>query len=524
MPRARRIVPLIVLLCVDARAGDRADEPYTPPDFLAVTPPLPSSLAGADVWRLDLAEALRIAVRQNLDVVLERKQVALAELGVDIAGGAFEPTVTAGYTHGDAQTPPSSLQQGGAGEIITSVDDNWRLGIVQRFAAGTRVDLEFTNARDKSTGGTAVQPLNYQSSLGLTITQPLLRGFSRDRTIPKLDVLRASIASERERRQLAVSIASLVERAEGAYWGVLLALYRYDLAVRSHNAAEGQRALTRRQIDSGTLAPSDLIGAETTLAQRALELVQAEEAIHQASDQLRAVLNLPRAEWSRPILPIDVPRFAPSAATAEDALALAIKNRPELAQLDLDRKAALLATRKAVNDELPQIDLGVSGTLLGQDSGYGGALSQLGSTDARAWTVFVNLTWTPLRRSTAAAASIAMLQQEQTAIRGQQLLQGVWFEVREAVRNQLGAERRVKAAARFRVLAEDSLAIEQRKFLNGTSQNLFVAQRQDALATARLAELDALLAHTRASTALSKVTGRLLSERHIELGASRGVD
>ena len=83
--------------------------------------------------------------------------------------------------------------------------------------------------------------------------------------------------------------------------------------------------------------------------------------------------------------------------------------------------------------------------------------------------------------------------------------------------NQQGAERRLVAAARFRDLAEKSLEIEQRRFLTGSSSNINVAQRQDALAAARLAELDALLSHTRAATTLHKVTGRLLEERHIEL-------
>jgi HAE1 family hydrophobic/amphiphilic exporter-1 len=514
MPRAP-VIALILLVAADVHADDA---PYTPPDFLAVTPPLPAILDGPTVWRLDLAQALQVAVRQNLDVVLERKSAQIARLGVDGARGVFEPVVTAGYAHADTQSPPATSQAGAADEILKDVNDSWRVSIGQRFTPGMRVELEFDSSRAKSTGGTAVQPLNYRSTLGLSITQPLLRGFSRDLVIPQFEVLRANIASDRQRKQLAISIVTLVERAENAYWGVLLSLYRYDLALRSHKAASDQMALTQRQIDAGTLPSSDLIGAESTLAQRQLELVQAEEAIHQASDALRAVLNLPRGEWARPILPTDVPRFTPGLGSAEDALALALQHRPELAQLDLELKAALLETRKAENDRLPQIDLGLSGTLFGQDSEYNGALAQVGTIEARGWSVFVNFTWTPVRRATTAAAGIARVRHEQTVVRREQLVQTVWLEVREAVRNQLGAERRVKAAARFRGLAEKSLEIEQRKFLNGTSSNIFVAQRQDAVASARLAELDALLGHTRASTTLHKATGRLLAERHIELG------
>jgi outer membrane protein len=511
-----RSAVILVLLAVVSHA--RADEvAYTPPDFLAQTPPLPPSHTGPNVLRLDLAETLRIAVRHNLAVVLERKEVAVAELGVIVAGGQFEPTITAGYAHGDVRAPAASSLEGKADEIFKDVSDSWRVGLHQRLSTGTQLDVDYDNGRVKSTGGGAVQPLNYRSTLAASITQPLLRGFSTDLTIPKVEVLRAHIASERQRQQLGAAIADLVERAETAYWGVLLSLFRYDLAARSHKAAEDQMQLTRRQIEAGTLPPSDLIGAESTLAQRSLELVQADEATHQAMDVLRAVLQLPRDQWTRPILPIDVPRFSPGVSSAEDALGLAIKNRPELAQIALDLKAAALATRQAENDRLPQIDLGVTGTLFGQDDAYGGSLSQLTSTDARGWSVTLNLIWQPLRRSSSAAATIAKIQRDQTQLRREQLTQEVWLEVRDAVRNQLGAERRVKAAAKFRELAEKSLEIEQRKFMNGQSQNLFVAQRQEALAVARLAELDALLAHTRAATTLHRSTGRLLVERHIKL-------
>jgi outer membrane protein TolC len=131
--------------------------------------------------------------------------------------------------------------------------------------------------------------------------------------------------------------------------------------------------------------------------------------------------------------------------------------------------------------------------------------------------VFVNLTWAPLQRSTRAAAEIARVQQRQTTLRKKQIQQTIWLEVRDAVRNQQSAERKLLAAARFRDLAERSLAIEQRRFVDGMTQNLAVAQRQDALAAARLAELDALLAHSRAETTLQRATGRLLAERHIEI-------
>src|SRR5262249_52418679 len=149
----------------------------------------------------------------------------------------FEPALTASYTHARSDVPPRTLQEGAAGELLTFVEDDWRLGLAKQFQTGTRLELDFTNARARSSAGTGVQPLAYRSTLALSITQPLLRGFSTDLVLPRIELLTARIASEHERQQLLVTAAEVIERTEDAYWDVVQALYRYDLDLRSQKRA-----------------------------------------------------------------------------------------------------------------------------------------------------------------------------------------------------------------------------------------------------------------------------------------------
>src|SRR5215510_5471641 len=328
------VLAVCTLLCAPTYADDAVA--YEPPDFMREVPPLPAGVDARSVWRLDLAEALRLAVHQNLGIAIERQSVRIAHLGVDVARGAFEPLLSLSADHGGADSPPITKQQGDAGRIVTTTSEDWTLSLSQRLETGMTLKLDFLNGRSKSTAGTAVEPLNYRSTLSVTLTQPLFRGFSPDLVVPRSDVLRAEISSEREHAQLAVAAADIVERTEDAYWDVVQALYRYDLQQRSRQRAEDQLALTHRQIDAGLLPPSDLISAESTLAQRKLQLLQAEQDIDSFTDRLRSVINLPRDQWARPILPIDLPAFVAESHRAEDMLAVAIKRRPELAQLDLD--------------------------------------------------------------------------------------------------------------------------------------------------------------------------------------------
>jgi outer membrane protein TolC len=503
------------MLHVRGARGD--DAPYVPPDFVTSAPHLPAGVDPATAWRLDLAEALQIAMRRNLNIVIERQSVRTTALAITVAGGPFEPTLGAAYLHTHQTTPPTSLQQGMIGQLFNYVEDDWSLTVAQKFQSGTLFQVGFNNVRSSSTLGTAVQPLNYLSTVSLGVTQPLLRGFSRDLAIPRIDLLKARITSEKERQQLAVVAADVVERTEDAYWDVVEALHRYELDQQSQQRAADQLALTHRQIDAGLLPPGDVIAAEGTVAQRQLALVQSEEAVNAATDRLRAILNLPREDWAKPILPVDPPRFTPDATSPDDALALAIKNRPELAQAALDLQTAQLAIRKAENDKLPEIDLSLNASLVGEDAAYGGALSQVASANGNTWTVAVNMTWTPLRRATTAAAEIQRVQRQVVAAQRDQKVQDIWFQVRDAVRNLRGAGRQVVVAARSRELAGKTLELEERRFVNGQSSNFVVAQRQGELSVAQVAELSAVLAHEKAAAALLRATGRLLAERHIEL-------
>jgi outer membrane protein TolC len=228
-------------------------------------------------------------------------------------------------------------------------------------------------------------------------------------------------------------------------------------------------------------------------------------------------MHLPREDWAKPILPVDVPKFERRDVSAEQALQTALKHRPELAQAAIELEVSALNVRKADNDKLPQIDVGLSGTVVGQDSNWGGALGQATGFDARGWNVFVNFSWTPLNRATRAAAEIERTRHEIAVAQREQLVQQIWLSVRDAVRSQQSAAEQVTAAARFRELAAKSLDVEQRKFINGTSSNFVVAQRQEDLASAQVSELTAVLEHTKASAAVAKATGELLELRKIEL-------
>jgi outer membrane protein TolC len=470
-----------------------------------------------------LNEAIQLAVRQNLGIMLSREQAsATDELTGAAWGRSFEPSVNASYSHGNASSPPtiSLLANGDSSVQLNTVTDNWSIGVNQRLETGTQLSLAFGNLRTFITPGGS-SPLLYNSNLAFQLTQPILKGFAFDLDVPRADVLRARFASVRAKDDVRIAMLATVHATDDAYWDLVQALKNYEVQRESLKLADEQLELTKRHITAGVLATSDLISAESTQAQRQLALLQAETAIGTASDALRRVLNLPRTEWVHAIVPTDPPQFVERSIPLESANEIALKNRPEIAQRRLDVEGAGLDVRVAKTERLPELDTSFSYGLVGQQPGYGPALNQLFSANVPAWSAGANLTWAPLMRAT--RAQVASLRATESARRTQleQTSLDLYSELRDDLRAlELGA-RQVRAAAKFRDLAQQALEAEQRKFLNGTSSNFIVAQRQADLASARQAELAALIGHRKSSTALEAAMGVLLEERGIRLDAPR---
>ena len=271
------------------------------------------------------------------------------------------------------------------------------------------------------------------------------------------------------------------------------------------------------------LPESDVIVVEGTVAQRQVAVVRAEAQIERAADQLRALLNLPAGEWEQPLMPGGRPQLHPRRGARSNRRSSSAESyRPELGRVRIDLRRIALDLEVARNARLPRLDLRGAGGAVGQDERYGGALDQVVDATGRQWSVAVTLGWAPL--GVGARAEMRRLRVGPAGQRRSAASSCWWACARRSAR-PCGpidtAERQLFASAKFRDLAERSLDVEQRRFLNGLSSNFFVAQRQAELAQARLAELDALIQHERASSDLQLATGQLLEARRPEVRPAR---
>lgn len=524
-PVSRRTLILFLFLCRLTGSGPAAaqtggallapdkDKEYVPPDYLRKPPAVPP---GQKPPRLiTLGEAIETALRRNLDIAIARESVRQRDFAQSVALASFEPTLQLGISRSKSKSPPATSLDGRPGQVFPSTVDSWSLRVTEQLPTATRVSLDFVNGRNDSSLGSAVAPLFYRSTLMLTVSQPLLQGFSLNNHIQWAPVLRARFDSETARQNARLQAITTIKTTEDLYWNLVLSWKAYEVKRGAYALAEKQLELTRRQITAGLLAEAESIRSESTLARNQVDLLAYEAAIEDAADRLRQQLNLPAAEWEQPLVPLDAPSFTPVAVPFGAVWERALAARPELQNLQTDRERDLLALEVARNGRLPSLNLSSSLAVLGGDKDYAAALDQVGSRSGWQWTVGLDFSWQPLGVAARAAVRSAQAGLRQDALQRELKLTQIRTELRLALRGLQIAERKVYAAARSRDLAERSLEVEQRRFLNNISDNFKVAQVQGELEVARQAELQALIDHEKARSDLLRATGELLEARNL---------
>jgi len=515
-----------VLCAVLASSTAWPQEVYRVPDELTQPPQLPEAMQARPARVMSLSEAIQSAVQQNLGITLYREQWVAARRFIDVQWGrSFEPVLHANYSASEITTPPqlSLLQNGDNAVVLNTKGGNWYVGVAQTLETATQLSVGYSAYRALTLPGQGAPPLLYTSGINFTLTQPLLKNFAFDMDVPRQDVLRARFDSDRAGQDARAAIIAAVKSTDDAYWDLVQALRTYTIRHDSLRLADDQLTLTQRQIDAGILAPSDLITVESTQAQRAYDLLQAESQVGTASDVLRTVLNLPQGDWERPLLPTDPPQFAERSMDLDNITQVALSNRPEAAQARIDVAKASLNTRMAKVDRLPQLDAVFNYGLAGQGVTYGDTTSQVFGANLPAWTATINFSWSPLMKASNANVDSLEATESSKHTAFEQLRINLYAELKNDLRNLDFAARQVRAAAKFRDLAQRALDAEQRKFLNGNnmSNNILVALKQDQLAQAQLAELTAVIAHHKASTAIDTAMGVLLEQRGIDLKTAR---
>ncbi|HEY0284642.1 MAG TPA: TolC family protein, partial [Vicinamibacterales bacterium] len=375
------------------------------------------------------------------------------------------------------------------------------------------------NRRSETSNLTATINPQYTPTWAAQYTQPLLRDFKIDTTRQQLLITR--INQDISDIQLRQTTMNTVANVRNAYWDYVFAVQSVDVSRQSLLLAEELLRNNQTKVEIGTMAPIDVVQAQSQAATQRQAVVTAEGTRRTAEIALKRLIVSGTADplWTSTIEPVDRPDFRPEPIDLAAATSRALSTRTDVLQARKTLEANDVTLRLLNNQKLPQVDLqtryattGIGGTrlitsgsgvdrgdIIGVDpGGYLDALNTLFRNRLPTWSVALNISYNVGTSVADASIARARIQQNQIDVQLRQLDLQVTSDVSNAAILVQNAAERVQAAQSSRDLTQQQLDAENSKFGVGMSTNYQVVLAQRDLANAQNLELQAILAYRKA--------------------------
>ncbi|HYU46373.1 MAG TPA: TolC family protein, partial [Terriglobales bacterium] len=443
------------------------------------------NIADTDIWR---AKAGSATLGVNTGVVQGTPGGTGAGVGTTSTGGGAGGTTagTGGAGTGTAGLVSSTLGVGsavpsfdpvltgtlqfdrnhsiGSNAFTTTSEGNTTLAnfsYQQGFQWGTNLTVGFNNTRATTNSPFSIYSPQVSSNFRATFSQPLLSGFG---FLPNTRFIRIA-KNNREISDVAfrLQVITTVNQIQNIYWDLVNAYE--NVKVQQDSLALGQKTLSdnRKQVEIGTLAPIEVVRAQSVVATNQQSLIVAQTNLQLQQLLMKNALSRTLVDpvlADAEVIPTDtmaVPEKEPI-VPIQDLVNEALAHRPELAESRIDLTNRDINNKSARNALLPSLNLfayyggsglgGVqnAGYICLQDptnpqcqnftpvpaSGYGDNLNQLVNSTAPDKGMGLQLT-IPIRNRTNQANQVrAELEYRQAQMRLQQQENQIRIEVRQA--------------------------------------------------------------------------------------------
>jgi outer membrane protein TolC len=378
------------------------------------------------------------------------------------------------------------------------------------------VSASFSNSRSSTNNVTARFNPNFNSGLSFSFNMQLLNGFKIDnsrnswRTYP--------ITREIADITLLNSIESTKNSVRTSYWNLRSAIEQIEISRRALEIAKKNFADSLIRVEIGTAAPIDTVQFETQVAQNEQSYLAAQIAWRTAELNFKRLLVSGTDDelYSKTINPTDRPSLTVQSVDIQAAVSKALAERTDVVisrkNLEVSRMG-LEVTKGALR---PTLSFSAGYSASGQGGtehvggntipgGYGDALKILGNFTNPQWNLGFNLSYRlgQLSEKAAYARALIAIDQDIARIKVQELT--VSTAVINAGLNVENAYKLYQASVKSREAAERQADAAQVRFENGLLTNFEVVQTQNTLTSARLSELQRIIAYMNAIAEFERV-------------------
>ncbi len=377
----------------------------------------------------------------------------------------------------------------------------------QGFVPGTLANLTWSNSRITTNGLNSFSPELF-ASFRAQVTQHLLQGagiwVNKRFMYQALNDRRITDSAFRQQ------ILYTVNQVESIYWGLVQAYEDVQAKQRALDQSNQLLSDNQKQLQIGTMAPLDVVNAQSTVATDKQALISAQSSLNYQQQIIKQAIarNLNDVALSNaPVIPTDRVTLDPipeEGQTVESLVQEAFKQRPELEEAVLTVRNDEITLRGARNALLPTLDVygyyggqGVGGSpnvncnIFGIPCGastsstsYPDVLSNLVNGSSPDKGVGFNFQLTLRNRYAQSVQERSLMEYRQAELRLEQLYTQIRMQVVNAMYALTNDRAAVQAAEAARDFNQQSLDAEVKKLRLGASTTANVLQQQRNLAVA----------------------------------------
>jgi len=483
-----------------------------------------------------LNDVVNMMIENNLDIRANRLSPRSSYFQSLVFYRALQPSIRfAGTINHD--TVLSTTQLNGA-TSRSQLLGNYTVGFSQLLPTGTSMAVDVTMNRASSNSNNNIFNPSYNGRIIYSLGQHLLR--DRGREINTRQILTWQNNEKISQTQFEIQLTNLLVQAQKAYWDLVFT--NEDLNVKQRSLDLAQRTLdeNKMKVEIGTLAPIDVVQTQADVASRREQLVVSTYNVTQAEDQIKKLTSADKdpSMFLIKLRAQEPPRQPDSVQipSLEEAVKIAIENRPELRQGFLDLKNKEIDADYTKNQKLPILDVtasynqnGTGGTkrrdfALGSPSlptplpgGIIDAFQQIFGYNYTGYSIGFSLVIPLSNKAAEADHQRALNEQRLSQSKLEVTEQQIALEVRNALTQVEMNRARIETAQATRALAQQKLEAEQTKFSLGTSTLRFVLEEQRNVAQAETNELQSVVNFTKSLVDMDRAMGMTLRQNNIEV-------
>ncbi len=447
--------------------------------FLHITTPLAATAQQA-LAVLSLDDAIRLALKQNVNLQSSRDRVTGANISLEAAKSDFRIKIR-----------PALSGFLGQDEEITQ---NYGLHLSKQFHSGGEASWQIKTRIDEN------QDDQYQTDVTVAFTQPLLKGRG------KLSTTQELVSGERNTRSqyraLILAQQRLMIDVTSAYYGILRDQMLREVNTRASDRAKTLLQAAEAKLKIGMASKMDVFRAELQVLTTENGTVDAAESLENTRRRFNLLLG---TNLEANFVLSSTLDYTSVTLDKEQLIQQALENRLERQDAQenvIDTKRRLKIAKQNL---YPPLDISIQYTL----SGKGDVFDKSLELDDSSWGVGVNSSF-----NLDFANDRATYQQAQLALDGsirafQSKEQDIILEVLQTITSAQQAQARVQLQQQSVLQSEKQLELSDLRYKKGLSDNLDIIDAEEALIKAKTSYYSAVAQHLIAKMRLKLVTGTL---------------